>query len=62
MDLTMVPSKKTVAKWEGRHLMIAQGNSVIQLTASQADELLGFIKLTINPASLLRKTKNYLGD
>lgn len=62
MDLTMVPSKKTVAKWEGKHLMTAQGNSVIQLTASQADELLDFIKFTINTASLLRKTKNYLGD
>ena len=62
MDLKMLPSKKTVAKWEGKNLMIAQGNSVIQLTAGQADELLDFIKFTINPASLLRGCKNDLGD
>ena len=61
MDLTMNPSKKTVAKWEGKHLMIAQGNSVIELTPGQAAELLSFIQLTRIPTSLFRDSKQDLG-
>lgn len=61
MDLTMLPSKKTVAKWEGKQLMIAQGNSVIELTPGQAAELRDFIQLTIKPASFFRDSKQDLG-
>jgi hypothetical protein len=61
MDLTMLPSKKTVAKWECKMLMIAQGNSVIELTPDQADELLEFIQLTRKPSSLFRDSKQDLG-
>ena len=62
MDLTMLPSKKTVAKWEGEHLMIAQGNYVIELTPGQAAELLDFIQLTSKPASFFRYLKQDLGE
>lgn len=62
MDLTMLPSKKTVAKWEGKHLMIAQGNSVIELTPGQAAELIDFIHLTSKPASFFRDSKQDLGE
>lgn len=62
MDLIMHPSKKTLAKWEGNLLMIAQGNSVIELTPGQAAELLEFIQATRKPVSFFRDSKQYLGE
>lgn len=61
MDLTILPSKKTVAQWESRLLVIAQGNAVIELTPDQATELLDFIQLTLKPASFFRHDKKDLG-
>lgn len=52
MDLTLLPSKKTVAKWESGLLVIAQGNSVIELTVEQATFLQAFILNTSVPATL----------
>lgn len=62
MDLTMLPSKKTVVKWEGDHLMIAQGNYVTELTPGQASKLRDFIQATSRPASFFRDSKQDLGD
>lgn len=61
MDLTLLPSKKTVAQWEGKMLMIAQGNFVIELTPGQAEELREFIQSTIKPQSFFRDSKQDLG-
>lgn len=61
MDLTMLPSKKTRAQWSSDLLLIAQGNSVIELTPDQAAKLLDFIQLTLKPASMLRHDAQDLG-
>lgn len=61
MDLTMLPSKKTVAEWEGKLLMIAQGNSVIELTPDQAAELYRFIGATLTRAVVLAGERQDLG-
>jgi len=50
MDLTMLPSKKTIAKFESRMLVIAQGNSVIELTLDQAEELVRFVEDNLAPS------------
>ena len=49
MDLTLLPSKKTVAKWESGLLVIAQGNSVVELTPEQAIAMQVFISETVVP-------------
>lgn len=50
MNLTLHPTKKTVAQWESGKLLIAQGNSVIDLNRDQAHELLKFLNATYTPA------------
>lgn len=61
MDLTLLPSKKTLVQWESGMLVIAQGNSVVELTTDQAANLLEFIQLTLKPASIVRDSKTDLG-
>lgn len=62
MDLTMLPSKKTIAKWESEMFVIAQGNSVIDLTTDQAARLQDFIQLTLKPAAFFRDSQEDLGN
>ena len=50
MDLTLLPSKKTIAKFESRMLVIAQGNSVIELTLDQAEQLVRFVDDNLAPS------------
>ncbi len=52
MDLTMLPSKKTRAEWSCGLLLIAQGNSVIEITPDQAAALSAFILKTSRPAKV----------
>lgn len=61
MDLTMLPSKKTVARFESRMLVIAQGNSVIELTLDQATELVLFIEDSLSPAITIGDATKDLG-
>lgn len=61
MDLTMLPSKKTVAEWEGALLVIAQGNSVIEITPDQAAELYLFIGRTVTRAVVMAGERQDLG-
>lgn len=61
MDLTLLPSKKTVAEWYGALLMVAQGNSVIELTPDQAAELYRFIGTTLTRAVVLSGERQDLG-
>lgn len=61
MDLTILPSKKTVAQWESRLLVIAQGNSVIELTPDQATQLYKFIGTTMKHAVVLEGERQDLG-
>lgn len=61
MDLTMLPSKKTIANWSQGLLMIDQGNSVIELTPDQAVELYRFIGVTTIPAVVLEGERKDLG-
>lgn len=61
MDLTMLPSKKTRAEWSSDLLVIAQGNSVIELTPGQATELYKFIGTTLSPAVYLQGEPKDLG-
>lgn len=61
MDLTMLPSKKTVGQWANGLLVIAQGNSVIELTTDQAIELYRFIGSTTVPAVVLEGERQDLG-
>lgn len=61
MDLTMLPSKKTVAEWSGALLVIAQGNSVIELTPDQAAEIYRFIGKTLTRAVVLAGERQDLG-
>lgn len=62
MDLTLLPSKKTVANWSQGLLMIAQGNSVLELTPEQAVALYRFIGLTTIPATVLEGERQDLGN
>lgn len=52
MTLTMLPSKKTRAEWSSGLLLIAQGNSVIELTPDQAKKLAIFICETVVQAPI----------
>jgi hypothetical protein len=61
MDLTLLPSKKTVAKWELGVLVIAQGNSVIELTPEQAAAVYKFIGTTMKHAVVLEGERQDLG-
>ncbi len=61
MDLTLLPSKKTVAQWEGKMLVIAQANSVIEITPDQAAELHRFIGRTLTRAVVLADERQDLG-
>lgn len=61
MDLTLLPTKKTVANWAHGLLAIAQGNSVIELTPDQAIELYRFIGSTTVPAVVLEGERKDLG-
>lgn len=62
MDLTLLPSKKTVAKWELGVLVVAQGNSVIELTPEQAVEVYKFIGTTMKHAIVLEGARQDLGN
>ncbi len=62
MDLNMLPSKKTVGQWSNGLLVIAQGNSVIELTPDQAVELYRFIGATTVPAVVLEGERQDLGN
>lgn len=61
MDLTMLPSKKTLAKWENGMLVIAQGNWVVELTPEQATRLYKFIGTTLVQAVVLEGERKDLG-
>lgn len=61
MDLTMLPSKKAVAQWESGLLVIAQGNSVIELTPDQVTHLYKFIGTTMKHAVVLEGERQDLG-
>ena len=58
MDLTLLPSKKTVAKWESGLLVIAQGNSVVELTPEQAIAMQVFISETVVPRMISDERKD----
>lgn len=58
MDLTLLPSKKTVAKWESGLLVIAQGNSVVDLTPEQAIAMQVFISETVVPRMISDERKD----
>lgn len=58
MDLTLLPSKKTVAKWESGLLVIAQGNSVVELTPEQAIAMQVFISETVSPRMISDERKD----
>lgn len=59
MDLTLLPSKKTVAKWESGLLVIAQGNSVVELTPEQAIAMQVFISETVAPRMISDERKDH---
>lgn len=61
MDLTMLPSKKTVARWESGMLVIAQGNWVVELTPEQATKLYKFIGTTLVQAVVLDGERQDMG-
>lgn len=61
MDLTLLPSKKTVSQWENGMLVIAQGNSVIELTPDQVTQLYKFIGTTMKHAVVLEGERQDLG-
>jgi hypothetical protein len=61
MDLTLLPSKKTVAEWSDGLLAIAQGNSVIELTPDQATQIYKFIGTTMTQAVVLEGERQDLG-
>lgn len=61
MDLTLLPSKKTVARWENGMLVIAQGNWVVELTTEQATRLYKFIGTTLVQAIVLEGERQDLG-
>lgn len=58
MDLTLLQSKKTVAKWESGLLVIAQGNSVVELTPEQAIAMQVFISETVVPRMISDERKD----
>lgn len=58
MDLTLLPSKKTVAKWESGLLVIAQGNSVVELTPEKAIAMQVFISETVAPRMISDERKD----
>jgi len=62
MDLTLFPSKKTVARWENGMLVIAQGNWVVELTPDQATRLYTFIGTTMKHAVVLEGELQDLGN
>lgn len=62
MDLTILPSKKTVARWENGMLVIAQGNSVVELAPDQAAKLYKFIGTTMSPAVVIEGERQDLGN
>lgn len=62
VDLTLLPSKKTVGQWANGLLVIAQGNSVIELTPGQAIELYRFIGTTTVPAVVIEGDRQDLGN
>lgn len=62
MDLTMLPSKKTIAKWENGMLVIAQGNWVVELIPDQATQLYKFIGTTMKHAVVLEGERQDLGN
>lgn len=57
MDLTLLPSKKTVARWENGMLVIAQGNWVVELTPEQATRLYQFVGTSLVPAVVLEGSR-----
>lgn len=61
MDLTMLPSKKTIARWESGMLVIAQGNWIVELTPDQATKLYKFIGTTMKHAVVLEGERQDLG-
>lgn len=61
MDLTMLPSKKTIARWENGMLVIAQDNWVFELTPEQATRLYKFIGTTLVQAVVLEGERQDLG-
>lgn len=61
MDLTLLPSKRTVANWSQGLLLIAQGNSVIELTPDQAVELCRFVGVTMIPSVVIESERKDLG-
>lgn len=61
MDLTILPSKKTVARWENGMLVIAQGNCVVELAPDQATQLYKFIDTTLAQAVVLEGERQDLG-
>lgn len=62
MDLTLIPSKKTIIQWSDCLLAIAQGNSVIELTPDQATQLYKFIGTTMKHAIVLEGARQDLGN
>lgn len=62
MELTMLPSKKTRVEWSSGLLVLAQGNSVIELTPDQATELYKFIGTTLAQAVVLEGERQDLGN
>lgn len=62
MDLTMLPSKKTVIRCELGLLVIAQGNSVIELTSEQAAELYKFVGKNVKRVAMLESSSKDLGN
>jgi hypothetical protein len=62
MDLTLLPTKKTIARWDAGLLAIAQGNSVVELTPDQAVELYKFIGQTMIPAAVISGERQDLGE
>lgn len=62
MDLTILPTKKTVARWEHGLLVIAQGNAVIELTPDQAEVVLKFIEDNLAPSIVNEGASQDLGN
>lgn len=62
MYLTILPSKKTVARWENGMLVIAQGNWVVELTPDQATQLYRFIGTSMKHAIVLEGERQDLGN
>lgn len=62
MDLTLLPSKKTLIRYELGVLVIAQGNSVIELTPEQAGEVCKFIIKNVKRPTMLSVAPQDLGN